>query len=156
MEIVAVQTERSVALVRALFEEYWTSFGFTPCFQGFAQELTGLPGAYAPPDGRLALAMVEGEAAGCIAMRRYDERRCEGKRLFVRPQYRGLGIGRALLEWLIAEARAAGYREMVGDTLPVMDRALAMYDRIGFERVPLEAGKHAPGSIALRLKLTSA
>jgi putative acetyltransferase len=131
-----VPVEGSVALgtVCALFEEYWQSFGFTPCFQNFGEELAGLPGAYAPPMGRLALAWIGGQPAGCVALRRVDARRAEPKRLYVRPAFRGHGLGRALLEWVMNEARAAGYTELVGDTMPVMKDALALYDRMGFER----------------------
>jgi carbonic anhydrase len=139
--------------VRRLFEEYWASFGFTPCFQNFGDELIGLPGDYSPPGGRLALAFVNGEAAGCVALRRWDEQRCEAKRLYVRPACRGRGIGRALLEWLVAEARAAGYREMLGDTMPVMERALAMYEGFGFERTAPYAADPTPGAIFLRFRL---
>ncbi len=140
-------------MVRALFEEYWQSFGFTPCFQGFDQELAGLPGDYAPPGGRLALARIAGEPAGCVALRRFDEQRCEAKRLYVRPAFRGAGLGRELLRWVIGEARAAGYSEMVGDTMPVMTQALDMYDRAGFERTGPYSQKATPGAIYLRLKL---
>ena len=139
--------------VRELFEEYWASFGFTPCFQNFGQEVAGLPGEYAPPGGRLGLALVEGEAAGCVALRRFDAERCEAKRLYVRPRFRGLGVGRQLLEWVIAEARRAGYIEMVGDTMPAMAQALAMYDRAGFERTGPYAAQPTPGAIFLRLRL---
>jgi putative acetyltransferase len=130
-----VECGASLAAVRALLQEYWDSFGFTPCFQNFADELAGLPGAYRPPDGRLALAKIGDEPAGCIALRRVDGNRAEAKRLFVRPAFRSLGLGRALLDWAINEARAAGYREVVGDTMPTMRDALALYDRMGFERV---------------------
>ena len=139
--------------VRGLFQEYWTSFGFTPCFQNFGDELAGLPGAYAPPAGRLAIAFVDDQPAGCVALRRFDAERCEAKRLWVRPEFRGRGIGRALLDWVISEARAAGYREMVGDTMPAMSQALGMYDRYGFERTGPYAGNPTPGAIFLRLKL---
>ena len=140
----------SIAQVRVLFEEYWNSFGFTPCFQNLSSELAGLPGAYAPPDGRLAIAMVDNVTAGCVALRRFDETRAEPKRLYVRPQFRGRGIGRALLNWVIAEARAAGYTELVGDSMPVMREALAMYERGGFE---LSRTDGANGKIDLKLKL---
>ena len=140
-------------MVRELFEEYWQSFGFTPCFQNFGDELTRLPGDYAPPNGRLAVAFVDGEAAGCVALRPWDAARCEAKRLYVRPAFRGRGIGRALVEWVVAEARAAGYREMLGDTMPVMERALAMYEAFGFERTAPHAAEPTPGAIYLRLKL---
>src|SRR5580658_6017497 len=133
-QIDSAQGEAAIAQVRTLLEEYWNSFGFTPCFQNFGDELAGLPGAYAPPTGRLALATISGESAGCIALRRVDADHAEAKRLYVRPAFRGLGLGRALMEWVMIEARAAGYREIVGDTMPVMRDALALYQRMGFER----------------------
>jgi len=148
MHIQPVETADQVAEVRPLFEEYWAAFGFTPCFQNFDVELAGLPGKYTPPDGRLALAFVEEAAAGCIALRRFDVQRAEAKRLYVRSQFRGRGIGRALMDWIIAEARAAGYIEIVGDTLPVMGTALEMYDRMGFQR-----SQGASDIIYLRLPL---
>lgn len=151
--ILPAHTPDHLALIRNLFEEYWSSFGFTPCFQNFGAELAALPGDYAPPAGRLALAVVDDQPAGCAALRRFDTARCEAKRLWVRPQFRGHGIGRTLLDWLIAEARAAGYREIVGDTMPAMSQALAMYDRYGFERTGPYAADPTPGAIFLRLKL---
>ncbi len=144
----------ALSVVNTLFRLYWESFGFTPCFQNFADELATLPGKYAPPRGRLAIAWVHSEPgripqpAGCIALRPVEERRAEAKRLFVRPEFRGRGVGRTLVEWLIGEARAAGYTELIGDSLPVMGEALALYDRIGFER-----SDGPDGTIYLRLKL---
>ncbi len=134
-QIQPVEGEAALAAVRALLQEYWDSFGFTPCFQNFGEELAGLPGAYAPPGGRLALASIAEQPAGCIALRRVDADHAEAKRLYVRRRFRGHGLGRALLEWAMNEARAAGYREIVGDTMPVMRDALALYDRMGFKRV---------------------
>ncbi|HEX8712051.1 MAG TPA: GNAT family N-acetyltransferase [Terracidiphilus sp.] len=142
-----------LSIVRVLLEEYWSSFGFTPCFQNFSEELAGLPGSYAPPDGRLALAWVGTEAAGCIALRRLDDTCAEAKRLYVRPAFRGRGLGRSLMEWLICEARTAGYRELVGDTMPVMSEALALYERMGFERAEAYAGQETSGAIPIRLRL---
>lgn len=153
MNILPAATPERMATVRQLFEEYWQSFGFTPCFQNFAGEVAGLPGYYAPPRGRLALVLVGDEAAGCIALRPWDEIRAEAKRLYVRPAFRGQGIGLALLQWVIGEARAAGYREIVGDTMPVMERALTIYDRLGFERTGPYAADATPGAIYLRLPL---
>ena len=153
MRIVLVRTAAELAEVRRLFEEYWAAFGFSPCFQNFDRELAGLPGPYAPPDGRLGLASADGATAGCVALRRFDATRCEFKRLYVRPQFRGHGVGRALLEWVIAEARGAGYCEAVGDTMPEMADALRMYDRAGFERTGPYSSEPTPGAVYLRLLL---
>jgi GNAT superfamily N-acetyltransferase len=153
MTIVPVQSPEQVALVRALFEEYWRSFGFTPCFQNFAAEVARLPGDYVPPAGRLALALIDGQPAGCAALRRLDDERVEFKRLYVRPQFRGMRLGRELLAWVIAEAKAAGYRQLVCDTMPAMTDALAMYERAGFERTDPYSDHPTPGAIFLRLAL---
>jgi putative acetyltransferase len=153
MQIVQAASEEEIAQVRRLFQEYWDSFGFTPCFQNFGRELAELPGKYAPPSGRLGLAWVDGHSAGCVALRQIDDGRCEAKRLYVKPEMRGQRLGAALLEWVIAQARAAGYREMLGDTMPVMQQALAMYDRMGFERTGPYAAEATEGAIYLRLKL---
>jgi ribosomal protein S18 acetylase RimI-like enzyme len=154
MEIRQPLSPAELAQVRVLFEEYWNSFGFTPCFQNFGEELESLPGKYAPPEGRLALAFIDGEPAGCAALRQWDDERCEAKRLYIRPQFRGRGAGRALLKWLLAEARSAGYSEVICDTMPVMTEAIGMYERAGFERTGPYAAEPTPGAIFLRLKLS--
>ena|SRR5579863_1174383 len=133
-QIEPAESAEAIRAVRELLEEYWKSFGFTPCFQNFGDEIASLPGAYAPPDGRLALATIDSQPAGCIALRRVDADRAEAKRLYVRPAFRSCGLGRALMNWVMDEARAAGYSEIVGDTMPVMRTALALYERMGFER----------------------
>jgi GNAT superfamily N-acetyltransferase len=153
MEIVSASTPEHLAIVRQLFEEYWQSFGFTPCFQNFAAEVDGLPGYYASPAGRLALALDGGAPMGCVALRPLDHSRAEAKRLYVRPHFRGRGAGLALLQWVIGEARTAGYREMLGDTMPVMRRALAMYERLGFQHTGPYVAEATPGAIYLRLVL---
>lgn len=155
MKIVAVTGAAQVEQIRRLFQEYWDSFDFTPCFQNFSTEVANLPGAYAPPGGTLGLALAGEDPAGCVALRRVDADRCEVKRLYVRPAFRGHGAGKALLEWITAQARALGYREMVGDTMPVMSRALEMYERAGFERTAPYAAEPTPGAIYIRLRLTS-
>jgi GNAT superfamily N-acetyltransferase len=159
-QIQPVEGETMIAAVRALLQEYWDSFGFTPCFQNFGEELAALPGAYAPPGGRLALASIGAQPAGCIALRRVDADRAEAKRLYVCPRFRSHGLGQAILQWVINEARAAGYLEIVGDTMPVMRDALALYDRMGFERAVTVAAVQPPGSpqapqqpILIRIKL---
>jgi GNAT superfamily N-acetyltransferase len=153
MNIRPADTSFDLDIIRTLFQEYWTSFGFTPCFQGFESEVASLPGDYVPPGGRLGIASANGQPAGCIALRRFDAERAEVKRLYVRPAFRGQGIGRTLLGWIIAEARAAGYKEIVCDTMPVMLQALDMYARAGFERTGPYADPPTPGAIYLRRKL---
>lgn len=153
MEIVTVESGARLEQVRGLFEEYWASFGFTPCFQNFGDEVAELPGKYAPPGGLLAMALRDGEPAACIALRQFDAERCEVKRLYVRPRFRGCSLGRTMMDWVIAEARRMSYREMVGDTMPVMAHALDMYRRMGFEQTGPYAENPTPGAIFIRLKL---
>jgi putative acetyltransferase len=128
--------DADVVDVRALFEAYQASLGVDLCFQGFDRELAGLPGDYAPPSGRLLLARDgEGRPAGCIALRGLDTETCEMKRLYVTSEHRGRGLGRALAEAVMVEARAIGYRRMCLDTLPQMTEAAALYASLGFREV---------------------
>jgi len=155
IEIRTVDSPEQLGSIRALFLEYWTSFGFTPCFQGFDVELQNLPGKYAPPDGRLLLASVNGEPAGCVALRPFDAERGEIKRLYVRPQFRGLGLGEALIHQLASEARAIGCAELIADTIPgAMATALAMYQRLGFEHIAPYSSDPTPEAEHIRLKLS--
>lgn len=153
VEIVVAETPEHIDGTRVLFREYWEAFGFTPCFQDFDRELAELPGKYAGPRGRLALAFVDGGAAGCVAIRPIDGARCELKRLYVRPEHRGRGVGQKLLIWAIAAALSCGYKEMLADTMPVMTRALELYDRIGFERIDAYGDEPTEGAIYLKLML---
>ncbi len=145
-------TSDQVGQVRALFEEYAASLGVDLCFQNFEQELTALPGEYAPPDGRLLVALANNEPAGCVALRRFDDDACEMKRLYVRPAYRGTGLGRRLAASVIDAARAIGYTKMYLDTLSSMDEAISLYRSLGF--VPTRPYRHNPVPGALFFELT--
>ncbi|MDT8990623.1 GNAT family N-acetyltransferase [Curvibacter sp. APW13] len=131
---------RDVADVRSLFVEYAASLDVDLCFQRFAEELDGLPGHYAPPRGALVLAKVHGDGAGCCALRPLDSsdyaNACEMKRLYVRPGYRGTGVGRLLAESIVDQARLLGYDHILLDTLSDMEAARALYEDLGFEEIP--------------------
>lgn len=144
---------QDLADIRSLWSEYWDSLQLGPEFQNFAEELRSLPGAYAAPAGRLLLGRVKGELAGSAAFRRLSEHSCEAKRLYVRPQYRGKGVGKALLDRLLDDARAAGYSEIYADTLRTMESALTMYRAIGFVEVGPYSTHPTPGAIFLKLCL---
>ncbi len=137
VEIRAAAGPEDMATLRALFLEYRDWLRVDLCFQDFETELATLPGAYAPPKGALWLATVDGELAGCVGFRPHQgEGACEMKRLWLRPAYRKLGLGRRLAETCIEAARAAGYRTIYLDTLGFMDAARALYASLGFHEIP--------------------
>ncbi|HEX2466369.1 MAG TPA: GNAT family N-acetyltransferase [Thermoanaerobaculia bacterium] len=147
-------SDADISAARELFVEYQAWLGVDLCFQGFATELATLPGDYAPPRGRLLLARTgDDEIAGCIALRPLDDERCEVKRLFVRLDHHGGGIGRLLIERLVDEARAIGYRTMVLDTLPQMQAAQHLYQAFGFRDIPAYYHNPTPGVRYLALDL---
>jgi putative acetyltransferase len=146
-------SDQDLDIVRSLWREYWDSVGLPRDFQNFAEELRTLPGVYAPPRGRLLLAFIGGEPVGTAALRPLGQESCEAKRLYVCSQYRGKGIGRFLLQHLVNEARAMGYREMYGDTLKSMTAALQMYRQMGFSEVSPYSAKPTPNAIFIRLVL---
>jgi putative acetyltransferase len=152
--IVEADDPATVRLVAGLFEEYAASIGVDLCFQGFAEELATLPGAYVRPSGRLLLALDGNEAAGCVALRALEPGVCEMKRLFVRPRFRGTGLGRRLVERIIAEGRSAGYERMRLDTLPSMRAARSMYAELGFVSIPPYRPNPVPGAEYLELDLS--
>lgn len=153
--IAPAASPQEVAEARALFVEYGESLGFSLCFQGFDEELATLPGKYAPPGGVILLARQPEGLAGCVALRPLEPQgRCEMKRLFVRPAYRGRGLGRALASEVVARARAAGYREMVLDTLDTMGEALALYASLGFREIEPYTFNPLANAVYLRLELT--
>src|SRR5918911_1248117 len=112
MRIFQANTPEDVERARGLFEEYAAGLGISLCFQNFDRELANLPGDYGPPDGQLLLATEQDQLAGCVAMRKLEPDVCEMKRLFIRPAYRGRGLGRVLVDSIINEARKAGYTHM--------------------------------------------
>lgn len=126
--------------VRTLFREYASSLKVDLCFQNFAAELDGLPGEYGGPRGGLLAATVNGTYAGCCALRPLDTtdypNACEMKRLYVRPDYRGLGLGRMLAEGIMDLARVGGYDCILLDTLDDMESARALYQELQFEEIP--------------------
>jgi GNAT superfamily N-acetyltransferase len=136
IDLIPATMPEHIEQVRTLFLEYRRSLGFSLCFQSFEEELKNLPGAYAPPSGRLLLARSADHAAGCVALRELDTCICEMKRLYVRPGARGKGLGRLLVERVIAEARGAGYERMRLDTIAsAMKDAIALYRRMGFQEI---------------------
>jgi putative acetyltransferase len=143
--------------VRDLFLDYQAGLGIDLCFQGFEAELAELPGTYAPPAGALLLACVDGEPAGCCAMRPlYNTdhlNACEMKRLFVRPAFRGFGLGRLLVERVLSDGQLAGYTTMLLDTLSDMETARALYQEVGFVEVAPYYHNPIPGAHYLKVDL---
>jgi ribosomal protein S18 acetylase RimI-like enzyme len=148
------ESPAQLAQARELFLEYAQSLGFSLCFQNFDKELASLPGGYAPPEGRLLLADQDGQLAGCIALHKLEPGVCEMKRLYLRPRFRGKGLGRALADHIIAEARQIGYQRMRLDTVePVMKDAVAMYRKLGFKEIAPYCPNPMSGVIYMELHL---
>lgn len=154
MQIVPAHDASDVPTVRELFEEYAAGMGINFCFQGFAEELASLPGKYAPPEGRLLLAVADTRVAACVAMRRIADGICEMKRLYVRPAFRRHGLGRALAVAAIQAARDAGYRAMRLDTLASMTPAVTLYESLGFRRITAYYDNPLPDVLYFELKLS--
>lgn len=154
VELVQAASPEQIEEARKLFLEYAESLSFNLCFQSFDEELKNLPGAYAPSSGRLLLARQQSQTAGCVALRLLEPGICEMKRLYVRPAYRGKGVGRMLVERVITDARSIGYERMRLDTVaPSMQEAVALYRRRGFREIePYRANPNA-GVIYLELLL---
>ncbi len=142
-----------LAAIREMLTEYAAWVAVDLGFQQFEREVQGLPGDYQPPFGCLLIARIADGPAGMVALRRRDDERCEMKRLYVRPEARGTGLGRQLAERVIAEARARGYREMLLDTLPVMQDAQRMYLTLGFRDIAPYYESPIPGTRYMALLL---
>ncbi|HEX5751344.1 MAG TPA: GNAT family N-acetyltransferase [Archangium sp.] len=150
MEIIQALLPPQLELARALLVEYVRSLPIDLGFQRIDRELELFPGDYTPPGGCFLLAMDPERAAGCVAMRRWDGKTCEMKRLYTRPGYRGQGLGRQLTLAVMRHARACGYTEMVLDTLPFMEAAAGLYLSLGFERTEPYYPSPIPGTLFMR------
>ena len=151
MQIIAAHSD--LPTIRELFQEYADSLEIDLCFQHFREELATLPGSYAPPAGRLLLAL-EGQAvAGCVALRPIDPQTAEIKRLYVRPAFRRSGTGRMLARAIIESARQVGYARIRLDTLATMKEAISLYQSLGFRSIPPYYDNPSPSAKFFELEL---
>jgi len=150
--VIRVATAEDMDEVRNLFEEYATSLSVDLCFQNFAQELAALPGVYDPI---LLCCVTDLSLSGCVALRPLSDGVAEMKRLYVRPQHRGEGIGRKLIEAVIEAAGKKGYRSIRLDTLPEMQKAIALYRQLGFQEIPPYCTNPVQGALFMELKIES-
>jgi len=156
MKLVEIHGRGHLSVIRQLFREYAADIGVDLCFQGFEQELAELPGRYAPPTGRLLLAWQRHEPAGCVALRKLAEGVCEMKRLYVRPAFRGKGLGRELANAIIAAARESGYERVRLDTVASMKPAIALYESLSFKHVAPYCHNPMADAVYMELKLSAA
>jgi carbonic anhydrase len=153
-KLTQAKTPDDVAAARRRIRAYADWLAVDLSYQNFEHELATLPGAYAPPRGRLLLARVAGEAAGCVALRPLEPGICEMKRLWVEPGWGGHGLGRVLAEAIIAAAREAGYARMRLDTMPaLMPAAQHLYRTLGFSEIPAYYDNPLDGVVMLELTL---
>lgn len=135
IELIQVESEEHLDCIRELFKEYEKSLGFDLDFQDFEKELAKLPGEYAAPDGCLLLAFYGKNMAGCAGLRKLEQGICEMKRMYVRPNFRGKGIGRVMSVRIIEIARAIAYKRMRLDTIDTMRTAILLYKSLGFKKI---------------------
>ena len=154
MRIVRAAANEELAAAKAMIEEYAASLGIDLGFQGYDEEIAEFPRGYAPPDGAVLVAFEGQSPAGVVALRRHDATACEMKRLYVRPNFRGHGVGRALSEEIIRIAAKLGYAKMRLDTLPTMDEAIGLYLALGFREIPAYRFNPVAGAHYLELDLT--
>jgi putative acetyltransferase len=159
-ELLVPHDPEQIAAARALIREYSQSLGVDLCFQNIEEELAGLPGEYAPPRGALFVALIDGKAAGCVALRPLDSadypNAAEMKRLYVRDRFRGSGLGRVLAEAALNAARTSGYSSVLLDTLDDMEAARSLYEELGFHEIPPYYHNPIPGAHYLKADLEAA
>ena len=154
LQIAPAHSPADLAVVAGLFRRYAAALPVDLGYQDFEAELAGLPGKYAAPEGELLLARdAQGAPLGCVALRPLDAGSCEMKRLYLAPEARGLGLGRALTLAVVEAARGLGYRELRLDTLPTMHAAIGLYERLGFRRIGPYYAPTPPGTIFMALDL---
>ena len=157
LTITQAETDEQITQAKTLFREYEAWLGMDLCFQGFEAELASLPGDYAEPRGTLLLAWIDGELAGCCALRPIDDvdyaNAAEMKRLYVRKAFRGFGLGRRLAEAVLEAAVRMGYDSVLLDTLDDMEAARALYEDLGFEEIPPYYHNPLPGAHYLKVDL---
>jgi ribosomal protein S18 acetylase RimI-like enzyme len=153
LKIIRVERKENIEIVKKLFLEYASSLGFNLCFQNFDRELEDLPGDYSPPKGCLLLAIYDEKVVGCVALRPITDTICEMKRLYVKPEFRGKGIGRKLATEIIEEARKIGYKYMRLDTIPSMKEAISLYYSLGFKEIDPYRYNPIEGAMFMELKL---
>lgn len=157
VSLITPRTDAELEATREVFREYAADLDVDLCFQAFDAELASLPGEYAAPRGALLLALVEGQVAGCCALRPLDTvdyaNAAEMKRLYVRKAFRGFGLGRLLADAILDAGRQAGYHNVLLDTLDDMEAARALYDDLGFEDIPPYYHNPIPGAHYLKATL---
>lgn len=154
----SVESNELLEETRKIFREYQESIDTDLCFQKFEEELVSLPGKYAPPEGRLYLAFVDDaiqheKIIGCVALRPFEDNKCEMKRLYVRPEFRGRGFGKILAEKIIKEAKKIGYKQMFLDTLDTMTSAINLYTSLGFKKASAYCYNPIKGAVYMYLNL---
>ena len=153
IKIIQAISREHIDSVRKLFFEYAKSLNVSTCFENFDKEVENLPRLYGPPKGRLLIALSDIKVAGCIALKKVDDQTCEMKRLFVRHEFRGQGVGKELTTAVWEEARGTGYKKMRLDTLPSMKEAIALYESLGFEPIPPYRELPVPGALFMQVAL---